>query len=154
MHAAAGHRIRPRTAVTRSAFPIVSDDDRRYFGLADERHEPAADCRPGISAARHLYAGIGHEVAFRGGNSIASRAVVPRSRKARLLGRSLVAAAAGRCSGTAHPPLEATRFLVEAVAASVAAEETPAQSPDQVIWLITLFERLERGQRAALQRHG
>jgi phytoene synthase len=79
---------------------------------------------------------------------------VPRSRKARLLGRSLVAAAAARCSGAAHPPLEATRFLVEAVAASVAAEETPAQSPDQVIWLITLFERLERGQRAALQRHG
>ena len=119
------------------------------------RHRPAAAaCRPGISAARHLYAGIGREVAFRGGDSIASRAVVPRSRKARLLGRSLVAAAAGRCSGAAHPPLEATRFLVEAVAASVAAEETPAQSPDQVIWLITLFERLERGQRAALQRHG
>jgi len=133
---------------------LLSAADTLYRRADDGIARLPADCRPGISAARHLYAGIGHEVAFRGGDSIASRAVVPRSRKARLLGRSLVAAAAGRCSGAAHPPLEATRFLVEAVAASVAAEETPAQSPDQVIWLITLFERLERGQRAALQRHG
>ena len=133
----------------------------RLLGSADTLYRRAddgiarlpADCRPGISAARHLYAGIGHEVASMGGNSVASRAVVPPARKTRLLGRALVAAAASRDSRIAHPPLEATRFLVEAVASTPAAE-APAQSPDQVIWLITLFERLERGQRAALQRHG
>ena len=112
-----------------------------------------ADCRPGISAARHLYAGIGHQVAARGGDLIASRAVVPPARKARLLGRALVAAAVNRDSRAGHAPLEATRFLVEAVA-SAGAAEAPPQASDQVIWLIMLFERLERGQRAALERHG
>jgi phytoene synthase len=112
-----------------------------------------ADCRPGISAARHLYAAIGHQVAARGGDSIASRAVVPPSRKARLLGRALFAAAVNRDSRAGQAPLEATRFLVEAVALAGAAEPQ-RQSSDQVIWLIMLFERLERGQRAALERHG
>jgi phytoene synthase len=112
-----------------------------------------ADCRPGISAARHLYAGIGHQVADAGGDSVARRAVVPASRKARLLGRALVAAAVNKDSCASHAPLEATRFLVEAVA-SAGAAETPPQASDQVIWLIMLFERLERGQRAALERHG
>jgi phytoene synthase len=112
-----------------------------------------ADCRPGISAARHLYAGIGHQVAAMGCDSIACRAVVPPSRKARLLGRALLAAAVNRDSPVSHPPLEATRFLVEAVA-SAGVAEAPSQSSDQVIWLIMLFERLERGQRAALERHG
>jgi 15-cis-phytoene synthase len=112
-----------------------------------------ADCRPGISAARHLYAGIGHQVADAGGDSIACRAVVPTSRKVRLLGRALIAAAVDRDSCAGHTPLEATRFLVEAVA-SAGAVEVPPQSSDQVIWLIMLFERLERGHRAALERHG
>jgi phytoene synthase len=132
---------------------LLKAADTLYRRADDGIARLPADCRPGISAARHLYAGIGDEVAQQGGNSIASRAVVPSSRKARLLGRALVAAAVNRDSCAGHPPLEATRFLVEAVA-SVAVEEAPAQSPDQVIWLITLFERLERGQRAALQRHG
>jgi 15-cis-phytoene synthase len=113
-----------------------------------------ADCRPGIAAARHLYAGIGCQVAAMGGDSIARRAVVPASRKARLLARGLIAAATERGSGVSHPPLEATRFLVEAVASNGVPAVLPEVPPDQVIWLIMLFERLERGQRAALGRHG
>ena len=35
-------------------------------------------CRPGINAARFLYADIGHEVLRRGGDSVRQRAVVPR----------------------------------------------------------------------------
>ncbi|MFY9511464.1 MAG: phytoene/squalene synthase family protein, partial [Rubrivivax sp.] len=42
------------------------------------------DCRPGIQAARLLYAEIGHEVARRGGDSVERRAVVPPARKALL----------------------------------------------------------------------
>jgi phytoene synthase len=133
---------------------LLSAADILYRRADDGIARLPADCRPGISAARHLYAGIGHEVALRGGDSIASRAVVSPTRKARLLGRSLLAAAVNRDSRAAHPPLEATRFLVEAVAASVAVDDAPAQPLDQVIWVITLFERLERGQRAALERHG
>jgi 15-cis-phytoene synthase len=132
---------------------LVDAADVLYRRADDGIAKLPADCRPGISAARHLYAGIGHQVAARGGDSIASRAVVPASRKARLLGRALVAAAVNRDSRAGHAPLEATRFLVEAVA-SAGAAETPPQASDQVIWLIMLFERLERGQRAALERHG
>ena len=56
-HAAAGHRIRPRTAVTRSAFPIVDDDDRRYFGLADEQRDGIGRIEGGAVRGGPTYAG-------------------------------------------------------------------------------------------------
>jgi len=46
-------------------------------------------CRPGINAARFLYAEIGHEVARQGLDSVARRARVPAARKAWLLLRAL-----------------------------------------------------------------
>lgn len=83
-------------------------------------------CRPGINAARRLYAEIGHEVARRGLDSVSQRAVVAPARKLRVL----VAAVAERpraASGAAPAPLEATRFLVDAAAdGSPPAREAPA----------------------------
>ena len=112
-------------------------------------------CRPGINAARFLYAGIGHEVARRGLDSVSRRAVVPPRRKAWLLARALVALAPAS-PPVAAPPLEAARFLVEAVSAApapVRARPCPIawrKPADRVVWLINLFERLER--RDQLQR--
>jgi len=112
-------------------------------------------CRPGINAARFLYAGIGHEVARRGLDSVSRRAVVPPRRKAWLIARALVALAPAS-PPVAAPPLEATRFLVEAVSAApapVRARRRPIawrKPADRVVWLIDLFERLER--RDQLQR--
>ena len=113
-------------------------------------------CRPGINAARFLYAGIGHEVQRRGLDSVNRRAVVPASRKAWLLGRAMVGLFPARTRVDA-PPLEATAFLVDAVAATAPRPaETPLKAPsrrgvnDSVVWVIDLFERLER--RDQMQR--
>lgn len=75
------------------------------------------DCRPGIFGAQMIYAEIGREIERRGLDSISQRAYVSRARKLRLLGRALVATAARRQPDGA-PPLDETRFLVDAAATS------------------------------------
>jgi phytoene synthase len=73
--------------------------------------------RPAIRAARLLYREIGREVARRGFDSVGSRAVVPAAVKRRLM----IAAAHGfgaPATGRGQPPLEETRYLVEAVSAA------------------------------------
>jgi 15-cis-phytoene synthase len=104
-------------------------------------------CRPGIRAARVLYAEIGREVERRGFDSVSRRAVVPFHRKSRLLSRALLPTPASEWLGSA-PPLAEARFLVEAVAAAPSPVEAIAdQTPwwnlaDQVVWVISLFDRL------------
>lgn len=104
------------------------------------------DCRAGIGAARHVYAEIGRAVERQGLDSISRRAVVPARRKAWLLARS-VAMLATRPAAHAAPPLPATRFLVEAVAATPAPVErlAPQPFPERIAWAVALFDRLENG---------
>jgi len=97
------------------------------------------DCRPGIQAARLLYAAIGHEVARRGGDSVAGRAVVAPWRKAALLARAVASPWPGVAAAHA-PPLAATRTLVDAGARD-------DLSPGAVDFVLTLFDRLERRDR-------
>jgi len=94
-----------------------------------------------------------------GGNAIARRAVVPASRKARLLARSLVAAVPTKRAAPA-PPLAQTVFLVEAIAACAPRAKAAGAAHasgvpwwnlhGRVLWTVDLFERLER--RAQVQR--
>ena len=70
-------------------------------------------CRPGINAARYLYAEIGHEVARRGLDSVTQRAVVPRARKVWLLAGALINLTP-QSSARAAPCLPANQFLVDA----------------------------------------
>ncbi len=93
-------------------------DARRLYTRADTGVAMLPrDCRVAIGAARWFYAGIGEEVRRAGHDDVTRRAVVPGWRK--LL--ALVRASAGAFSRTRvpqtgdPPPLEATRFLVEAV---------------------------------------
>ncbi|WP_439595540.1 phytoene/squalene synthase family protein [Falsiroseomonas sp.] len=97
------------------------------------------DCRAGIGAARHVYAGIGRAVERQGGDSVTRRAVVPNRRKALLMARGLAALAARRAPNPA-PPLSATGFLVEAVAA----QPMPARDslPERIARAVALFDRL------------
>jgi phytoene synthase len=115
-------------------------------------------CRPGIGAARLLYSEIGHEVARRGCDSVCQRAVVSPARKAALLPRVLASAARPgiRFSRQALPPLEETRFLVEAVESHPAtqparARRVPARDrrtvEDRAVWVLDLFQRLEERDR-------
>jgi phytoene synthase len=109
-----------------------------------------AVCRPGMFAARLLYAEIGHEVARRGYDSVSQRAVVPWRRKSRLLLAGMIAAGFSRCR-CSDAPLEECLFLLDSVAEPV--EVKPARAPwpgvrERVVWVAQLFERLERREHA------
>ncbi len=82
-------------------------------------------CRPGIFAARHLYAEIGRELARRGHDPLAGRAVVGRRRRPLLLARALLAGLRPPTAAPA-PPLPEARYLVEAVARAPARPAPPA----------------------------
>jgi phytoene synthase len=106
-------------------------------------------CRPGIHAARLIYSEIGREVARQGFDSMSRRAVVPGSRKAALLAGALAASCRPRSADPAAP-LASTRFLV---AAAVRPPMTLAPVPRwrltrRMVWLLELFERLERREQA------
>lgn len=101
-----------------------------------------ADCRPGMHAARLLYREIGCEVLRRPPAMLGERTVVPASRKASLLSRAMYAAIIGAERDDA-PPLEAVRFMIDAVREQVRPVMHSAE-PARIVWLITLFERLER----------
>jgi phytoene synthase len=131
--------------------------DRATLGIA---HLPLG-CRPGIYAARALYAEIGRELERGGLDSISKRAVVSTKRKLAVLARIVVLletewAPARRLGPAAQ--MDEARFLVEAVAAAplrdAARLSTPRARPieDRVVWVIDLFARLER--RDQLQRTG
>lgn len=90
-------------------------------------------CRPGINAARFLYAEIGREVERAGCNSITRRAVVPTTRKLQLLLRATLALRPDG-AGLALPPLAAVSGLVAATASvsaggPVGAGRAPSELP-------------------------
>jgi len=148
------------------ANPVFSGDlalvIERLLGAADAlyvRSDPGlsalpAACRPGMHAARLLYCEIGREVARRNFDSIAQRAVVSWQRKARVLADA--AAAARQTASEAPSPeiLPEAVFLLECLPTAHDAEHKPAAAArglrvdDRVAWLVNLFERLERRDRA------
>lgn len=111
-------------------------------------------CRPGIRAARLLYAEIGSYLARVGYDSVSQRAVVPTSRKLALL--SLAYATPGHVEPSRDDVVvQAARFLtrVPANADASGTQEPAHQAPAwwnlaaRIIWVIDLFERLERYER-------
>jgi phytoene synthase len=133
----------------------VAEDlyERSEAGLA---RLPRA-CRPGMYAARLLYAEIGHELARRGYDSVAVRAVVPWQRKARILADALIAAGTAAPAAGTRGALEEAGFLLESLTSTEAptpaleahlARTRPASVEDRVAWLVDLFERLERREHS------
>ena len=104
---------------------------------------PAA-CRPGIRAARLIYADIGRSVARAAHRNVERRAVVPMPRKLALLGRALAGGPSGgageRAEALDRPPLSETRYLLEDI------ESVPYKP--RIEWLVELFEDLPKRQRA------
>ena len=140
-----------------SACPRIRGLIQRLLDAADALYaridrgvaELAPACRPGIHAARLIYADIGRVVRDQGHDSVSRRAVVPGHRKAWLIAKSyLLLAAAARAPD--HAPLAAIDFLVEAVARPE--PPTPAsvsRLTQRAIFVIELFERLEMRERMA-----
>lgn len=136
-----------------------------YARAADGVPQLPLDCRPGIHAARLMYAAIGHEVARRGFDSVQGRARVPASRKVWLLLRA-VSPHRQRSALRQAPPLAANRFLVEAaLAAQPVSSPKPVDVPgryglgagafgtgfgrvgERVAWTLELFARPEERDR-------
>jgi phytoene synthase len=117
---------------------------RATFGI---QHLPPT-CRPGIFAARALYAEIGRELERGGLDSISRRAVVSTHRKLAVLARTLAVFKTDWAPALKLEPigqLDETRFLIEAVAATSLRVKVRARSiEDRVVRVIDLFTRLER----------
>ena len=124
----------------------------RMLATADEFYRRADmgiaaipfSCRPSIRAARLLYAEIGHQLRRNGLDSVAQRAYVSRRRRLSLLLRAI--APASVVAAVPAAPAEEAGFLVDAVRAMSAhpALSTRWNASDRMVWLITLFERLDR----------
>jgi 15-cis-phytoene synthase len=109
-------------------------------------------CRPGIHAARLIYAEIGRELERGGLDSISRRTVVPGSRKLRLLAEAFARSFGAHGIVTEHVE-PAVRFLVDAVVASRPALAPVPSRPrrksavERAVWVLDLFERLERREQ-------
>ena len=106
-----------------------------------------ASCRPGIHAALLIYAEIGRELARRGLDSVSRRTVVSGSRKLRLVADAVSQSFSGHDLVSDHIE-PAVRHLVDAVAASqppvVLSQGRRKGAVEQAVWVLDLFERLER----------
>ncbi|MDB5656116.1 MAG: crtB, partial [Tardiphaga sp.] len=104
--------------------PAIAAIVRRLLDAADLLYARAGagiahlpwTCRPGIHAARALYAEIGREVERAGMDSVGQRAVVSTRRKLAVLGGAL--ASSGGVPAPAQPALPQVQFLIEAVVAA------------------------------------
>jgi phytoene synthase len=134
---------------------LLSAADALYARSTAGISQLPASCRPGIYAARALYAEIGREVERNGCDSMARRAVVTDRRKLSVLARALLADRDWQPARGLAPQgqIDATRFLVHAVAATPLRDAAPVNPiEERVVWVIDLFARLER--RDQLQRSG
>jgi phytoene synthase len=108
-----------------------------------------ARCRPGIYAARRLYAGIGHELLRRGGDSVSRRTVLPTHRKLALTARSLIPPRVNPAHLHAEP-LPQVRYLIRAVDRLPAQPLTNAPQSglsSDIDWLLNVFAELEKRDR-------
>jgi 15-cis-phytoene synthase len=130
---------------------LLTEADTLYRGVESGVARLPLGCRPGINAARFLYQNIGTEIRRAGFNSIDRRAVVPGRRKLLWLARALVDLM------PTTPALEAGGLPnVRAILGTIKPQiqrDSHAQPPcwwrfdQRVIWVISLFERLERMDR-------
>jgi phytoene synthase len=124
-------------------------DDLYRQATAGIAHLPPA-CRPGMHAARALYAEIGREVERAGLDSVSRRAVVSPRRKLAVAARAVMAT--GAAPIPAHAPALPARaeaaFLLDAVAAMPPRPLQPRMSTESgIVRVLDLFIRLEQRDR-------
>ena len=145
-------------ALARLIERLLSGAELLYAAAEPGSSALPASGRPGMRAARFLYAEIGREVARRGFDSIHQRAVVSWQRKARILADALVVRSPRHTTPVRVPQPEAA-FLIDCAAdcgaggraATLESASERLRWPridDRITWLIDLFERLELRERA------
>jgi phytoene synthase len=149
--------------------PQIASIVKRLIDTADALYDRATvgienlpkSCRPGIFAARALYAEIGREVERSGLDSVSGRAVVSTGRKLAVLARMLAFNETEWAPAKYLPmrfgEMEETRFLIDAIVKTplreIAAAPKPVRVEDKFGWVLELFLRLkERDLQRDLQR--
>ncbi len=142
----------PSAELTQVIKQVLAEAQRRYE-LADEgiRQLPR-NCRPGILAARRLYAEIGETVIKNGYDSISRRAVVSRARK----GQILLGLARGPASAPelmAEPCAAENQFLLNAVPHTEDWQRPnqPRHFSANPAWMIELFMVMKQRDEIAIQ---
>jgi phytoene synthase len=110
----------------KAATPTLVAAVRRALGVADEYYRRAdlglahlpRGCRWAIASARHIYAGIGVDLAAHGYDSITRRAHVSTLKKVKLLAYSLAAVARSRRDPDVAPPVADAAPLIDAIASA------------------------------------
>jgi len=142
-------------ALARVVSRLLAEAERLYARAECGVAGLPRDCRPGIQAARLVYAEIGHQLAREGHDSVARRTVVPARRKLALMAEASLAL----LFAPGHPldleeaghaeagPLPALRFLVDAAADEARPDRTFYQ---RTVRVLEIFERAgERRRQAA-----
>ena len=131
----------PDVRVDAVVLRLLAEADRLYARATAGVGSLPLDCRPGINAARLLYAGIGHEVRRAGGDGVRRRARVPGWRKTVLLARAGLHLWPSQAALDA-PALAANQPLLDAVAT---APHVGRQGSAEFV--VDLFTRLARDER-------
>ncbi len=134
-------RPAPDARVDAVVLRLLAEADRLYVRANAGVGSLPLDCRPGINAARLLYAGIGHEVRRAGGDGVRRRARVPGWRKAALLARAATSLWPSQAALHA-PALAANQPLLDAVAAAPTVGRQGSAE-----FVVDLFTRLARNER-------
>ena len=121
---------------------LLAEADRLYRASEAGIADLPITCRPGIRAARLLYAEIGRAVARRDHDSVNARAFVGASRKLQLLAQAAMPRLRAPADLFQRPDLAEARFLIEAVAP--APPRSRISYRDRVVWVLDLFDRVER----------
>ena len=142
--------------------PALGTVIARLLAVADEHYARAdagiaclpASCRPGIRAARTLYAEIGHQLRRDRFDSVSSRTVVSAKRKLHLLARCTRSPMIDPLA-LGLPCVPQAQFLIDSLGPD-AADQTHTTHrlawwniPGHAVWVIDLFERLGQRDRGA-----
>lgn len=134
----------PSPAIRAVTTRLLSEADRLYQRAEAGVAALPLACRPGIFAARHIYAGIGARVAAQGFDSISQRASTGKLRKVGWLGlafaRSAVTVALPQSSVLHARVVPEVAFLVQAARS----EATLARS-DSLLSVLAQLEARDRG---------
>lgn len=120
---------------------LITEADRLYARAGAGVAQLPLACRPGINAARLMYAAIGHQVRLAGGDGLTRRARVGGVHKALLVAQGALRLWPAR-QGLDAPPLAANQPLLDAVAGQPAPDTLGAAE-----FVVNLFIRLSRPRR-------
>ena len=142
----------PSPALTAVLRRLLKEADDRYRQADEGIRQLPRRCRPGIWAARRLYADIGRTVAQEGYDPVSRRAVVSTGRKCQIL-LGLIRGATANPKMLSAPCAPENQFLISAVPRSNESQnpESPRRFSPSASWMLELF--IVMGQRDEMAIH-